>query len=109
MTLHSARPAVIGSCRPMQLLFFSGDAAAPTGSGGINGKDNSNHTTKESLARMLRDEFEMSAKDSKRAVDAVFDKIVEVRLCLCVGSGWHCVRSAVHGNMVASLVCTTIR
>ena len=83
MALHSARPAVIGSCRPMQLLFFSGDAAAPTGSGGINGKDISNHTTKESLARMLRDEFEMSAKDSKRAVDAVFDKIVEVRLCLC--------------------------
>lgn len=66
-------------------LFFSSDAAAST-TGNDNGKDNTNHhTTKDSLAMMLRDELKLSAKDSKRAIDAVFDKIVEVSTSfLCV-------------------------
>ena len=85
MAFHCARPAISGpqsrfSPRPAQLLHFSSDAAAaPTG---INGKDNtSNHTTKDSLAGILRDELKLNPKDSKRAVDVIFDKIVEVRFC----------------------------
>lgn len=86
MAMQCARSAaIIGGSSQFSLraapLFFSSDAAAPpTG----NGKDNNNHhTTKESLAMMLRDELKLSAKDSKRAIDAVFDKIVEVRT-ICV-------------------------
>ncbi len=88
MTLRCARPA-IGSQphlnqRPAQQSFFSGDAPAPTdNNNGTNGKDDSHHTTKDSLASILRDELKLSAKESKRAVDTIFDTIVEVRSTAC--------------------------
>ena len=64
--------------------WWRSDAAAPTdNSNGTNGKDNSHHTTKDTLASILRDELKFSAKDSKRAVDTIFDTIVEVRSTAC--------------------------
>jgi hypothetical protein len=89
MALHCSRPAIgspqsqVTQWRPAaQQSFFSDDATAPTennNNNGTNVKDSSHHTTKDVLASILCNELKLSAKDSKQAVDTIFDTIVEVR------------------------------